>query len=60
MLRFRHASTNDVATWFNLTVITSEIEDRWYPAKGGPLVLFAAALYTVQGVGSASSYARPL
>jgi hypothetical protein len=38
-----------MATWFNLTLITSEIGDRWYPAPNGSLPLFTAALYTAQG-----------
>src|SRR5262245_24760717 len=37
-----------MATWFNLTLIASEIDDRWYPAQGG-LLLFAVGLYTSGG-----------
>jgi hypothetical protein len=38
-----------MATWFNLPLITGEIEDRWYPAGNGLLPLFSATLYTAQG-----------
>ena len=49
MFPSRHGSFIDVATWFNLSLIISEIEDRWYPVGNGPLVLFTAVLYTAQG-----------
>jgi len=38
-----------MATWFNLSLIASEIGDRYYPTEKGPLFLFTAALYTAQG-----------
>ena len=38
-----------MATWFNLTLITREIGDRWYPPANGSLPLFTAALYTARG-----------
>jgi hypothetical protein len=38
-----------MATWFNLSLIASEIGDRYYPAAGGPLLLFTAVLYTASG-----------
>jgi hypothetical protein len=38
-----------MATWFNLSLIASEIGDRYYPIGDGPLLLFTAALYTAQG-----------
>jgi hypothetical protein len=38
-----------MATWFNLSLIASEIGDRWYPLGDGPLLLFTADLYTAQG-----------
>jgi hypothetical protein len=38
-----------MATWFNLSLIASEIGDRYYPAADGPLLLFTAVLYTAGG-----------
>jgi hypothetical protein len=38
-----------MATWFNLSLIASEIGDRYYPPGDGPLLLFTAVLYTAHG-----------
>jgi hypothetical protein len=38
-----------MATWFNLSLVASEIGDRYYPTGKGPLLLFTAILYTARG-----------
>jgi hypothetical protein len=38
-----------MATWFNLSLVASEIGDRYYPPGNGPLLLFTAVLYTARG-----------